>query len=313
MGQKHETDYLTTVRYMPTSEVTALRRFNRSFTRRMGVLDERFLGRDRTVGAARFLFEIGPDGAGISELRRSLGLDSGYVSRILRDLEADGLVELAPDPADRRRRMVTLTPAGIAEWRLLDGLSDDLAESVLEPLTTGQRRRLIDALALADRLLAAGSVTFDIVDPLSNDAVECVNAYFHELDRRFPGGFDPRGAPQTDAPGLTPPAGRFLVAHHGTEPVACGGIQTLERDVGEIKRMWVADGWRGYGLGPRLLAELEAHGRDMGFDLVRLDTNPTLVEALALYTKAGYLPIERYNDNPYAGHWFEKRLSPGQI
>jgi DNA-binding MarR family transcriptional regulator/GNAT superfamily N-acetyltransferase len=298
---------------MSAADVTALRRFNRSFTRRMGVLDERFLGRDRPVGAARFLFEIGPDGAGISELRRSLGLDSGYVSRILRDLEADGLVELAPDPADRRRRMVTLTPAGSAEWRLLDELSDDLAESVLEPLTTSQRRRLINSLALAERLLAAGFVTFDIVDPLSREAVDCVGAYFRELDRRFPAGFDPDGAPQTDAPSLTPPAGRFLVAHHGTEPVACGGIQTLEPRIGEIKRMWVADGWRGYGLGPRLLAELEAHGRDMGLDRVRLDTNPTLVEALALYQKSGYLPIERYNDNPYAGHWFEKRLSTGQI
>jgi GNAT superfamily N-acetyltransferase len=74
--------------------------------------------------------------------------------------------------------------------------------------------------------------------------------------------------------------------------------------------MWVADDWRGFGLGPRLLRALEDHAAQMGLARVRLDTNPVLLEAIIMYEKAGYRPIDRYNDNPYAGRWFEKQLSP---
>jgi hypothetical protein len=151
-----------------------------------------------------------------------LGLDSGYTSRLVRQLEDDGLVEVSADPTDRRRRLLALTAAGRREWEILNGLSDDLASEVLAPLPVTQRQRLIEALTLADRILAAVSLSFDLVDPLSPDAVACVTKYFAELDRRFPDGFDPGGAPAADAPHLTPPLGRFLVARHGSSAMACG-------------------------------------------------------------------------------------------
>src|SRR4051795_13517763 len=96
---------------VPTEQVDALRRFNRYFTRRIGVLDDHYLGQDRPLGEARLLFEIG-DGVPLRELRSRLGLDAGYLSRLVRSLTAQGLVEVSAHSSDSRRRLVRLTPAG---------------------------------------------------------------------------------------------------------------------------------------------------------------------------------------------------------
>jgi ribosomal protein S18 acetylase RimI-like enzyme len=85
-------------------------------------------------------------------------------------------------------------------------------------------------------------------------------------------------------------------------------VQAIGPGVGEIKRMWVHHEWRGVGLGARLLRHLERKTAELGHTVVRLDTNGTLVEAIAMYERAGYRSIERYNDNPYAQAWFEKEL-----
>jgi len=90
--------------------------------------------------------------------------------------------------------------------------------------------------------------------------------------------------------------------------VACGGVQPIGDGIAEIKRMWVVDDVRGRGVGRRLLSELEARAATLGHRTVRLDTNGALVEAIALYERCGYAPIERYNDNPYAERFFEKPL-----
>ena len=107
---------------------------------------------------------------------------------------------------------------------------------------------------------------------------------------------------------MAAPGGAFVLARVGDEVAACGGLQRHDDDTGEIKRMWVAPGWRGTGLGRRMLAELERHAAELGYRRVVLDTNGTLDEALALYGSSGYEPIGRYNDNPYAQHWFSKQL-----
>jgi uroporphyrinogen-III synthase len=151
---------------------------------------------------------------------------------------------------------------------------------------------------------------FEEVDPRSGEARSAMSAYFAELDRRFPTGFDPGDGLDRGAEALGPPDGAFVVARREGRVVACGGVQTIGDGVGEIKRMWVADGVRGQGLGRRLLAELEARSAALGHAVVRLDTNGGLTEAIALYERAGYTEIERYNDNPYAERFFEKRL-PG--
>jgi GNAT superfamily N-acetyltransferase len=152
---------------------------------------------------------------------------------------------------------------------------------------------------------------FDVVDPTGVEATAAMGAYFDELDARFPGGFDPGDALGEGSASMAAPHGTFLVARPGDAAdgvAACGGLQRHDPSNAEIKRMWVAPAWRGTGLGRRLLAELERHATDLGYARVVLDTNGTLDEALALYRSAGYEPVERYNDNPYAHHWFAKQL-----
>src|ERR687896_2006541 len=130
---------------MDRSMVDEVRRFNRTVTQRVGALDDRFLARDRPMAEARLLWEIGPAGCELRALRARLGLDSGHASRLLRALEADGLVEVVPSASDRRVRTARLTAAGLAERAVLDERSDELAQSLLAPLTGAQRRRLVAA------------------------------------------------------------------------------------------------------------------------------------------------------------------------
>jgi uroporphyrinogen-III synthase len=165
--------------------------------------------------------------------------------------------------------------------------------------------RLVPMVKRAEAALSAPRLVR--VDPRHPDAVAAVAAYVAELDERFPGGFDP-GELLADAGRFLPPGGAFVLALVAGEVVGCGGVQSLGDGVGEIKRMWVAPSARGTGLGRRLLAELERRSARLGHRLVRLDTNGTLAEAIALYGRAGYAEIARYSDNPYAEHFFEKPL-----
>src|SRR5215208_2118472 len=155
-------------------EIDTVRRFSRTVTHRVGALDEGFLGRGRPLGAARILWEIGPAGAGVGELRERLGLDSGYLSRMLRALEGEGLVTVAPDPADRRRRRATLTRAGLTEHAELDARSDARARDLLTGLSPKQQERLVGAMEQVDRLLTAALVELRAADPEHPDAVRCV-------------------------------------------------------------------------------------------------------------------------------------------
>jgi DNA-binding MarR family transcriptional regulator/predicted N-acetyltransferase YhbS len=296
--------------------VAVVRRFNRSYTQRIGVLEDSFLGLGMPLGPARLLFEIGAAPATTLALRERLGLDSGYLSRLLRRLEADGLIRVLPDPGDRRRRQVTLTEAGRERWRELERRSDDQARLIVDPLTQRQRERLARALSEADLLVRAATVSFAPTDPASPVARDVVGRYFAEIGRRF--GFDASGETEKDSKLLIPPTGVFVVAVSDGEPVACGGLHTLDAQadgpladgqrVGELKRMWVHDDWRGAGLGSRLLRHLEDQARALGHGAVRLDTNAALAEAISMYQRAGYRAIARYNDNPWATNFFEKRL-----
>src|SRR3954451_8113939 len=112
----------------PQQDVALIRSFNRLVTRQVGALNDRYLGR-RPLGEARVLFEIGTDGATPRDVRARLGLDSGYLSRMIGSLERDGLVEEEATPADRRTKRLRLTRAGRSEMADLDRISDELAAS----------------------------------------------------------------------------------------------------------------------------------------------------------------------------------------
>lgn len=288
--------------------IAQVRRFNRTVTQRIGVLDDRFLGRNRPLGQSRLLFEIGPDGREVRELRARLGLDSGYVSRLLRALEEAGLVETVPAPHDARVRYARLTRRGARERAALDRRSDEAARAILAPLGDRQRGRLVAAIAEVERLLRASDVTIEPEPADSATAAWCLTQYFELLNARFEGGYEPADAAPADAGDFAPPGGIFLVARALGEPVGCGGLKTAGPGIGEIKRLWVDASMRGVGLGQRLLSALESHARASGMRTLRLDTNRTLTEAQALYAKNGYREVPRFNDDPYPDHWFEKRL-----
>jgi DNA-binding MarR family transcriptional regulator/predicted GNAT family N-acyltransferase len=294
---------------MDAAATETLRRFNRAYTQRIGVLDESYLGTGRALGPSRLLFEVTTDGSRVADLRRRLGLDSGYLSRLLRQLEGDGLIEVAPDRTDRRQRIVTLTTTGRRTRQELDERSQHVAARLVAPLSPRLRSELAAALATADRILRAATVRFDAVDPRSPEAQLAIAAYFSELDRRFDEGFDPgAGGADHDAHMLAAPNGTFLVVTNDENVVGCGGVQCVDERTAEIKRMWIHSDWRGLGLGTRLVERLEIEAAELERQRVVLDTNESLTEAVAMYTRAGYRAIERYNTNPYAHHWFEKSL-----
>jgi DNA-binding MarR family transcriptional regulator/GNAT superfamily N-acetyltransferase len=288
--------------------VTQMRSFNRLVAQRLGALNDHYLSRDRPLGEARVLWEIGTEGCDVRRLRSRLDLDSGYLSRLLRSLEHAGLVSVEASEGDRRVRTARLTRAGLEERALLEQRSDELARSFLEPLSEKGRARLVAAMAEVERLLTAALVEIRVVDPAQPDAQTCLREYVAELGRRFETGFDPALSIPAELHELRPPAGLFLVATLRSEPVGCGALKFHGSEPTELKRMWVAGSARGLGIGRRLLGELENHAAAAGATTIRLETNQTLTEAIGLYRSAGYREVEAFNDEPYAHHWFEKQL-----
>lgn len=290
-------------------EVEQVRRFNRAVTQRVGALSDHYLARSRPLSACRVLWEIGAEGAEVRALRARLDMDSGQLSRVLRTLEADGLIEVVPSPADARIRVARLTAAGIAERGVLDERSDELARSILSPLHPAQRDQLVAAMRSVERLITASLVQTRIVDPEHPDAKRCLRAYVAELNRRADIPFDPHTGSTAEPHEVRAPAGAFVVAYLGEEPIGCGAVKHRPGGPSDVKRMWVAESARGLGIGRRLLRELEQLVRESGADVARLETNAALIEAITMYRSAGYVEVSPFNDESFADHWFAKPLS----
>ncbi|MFK4101467.1 GNAT family N-acetyltransferase [Streptomyces sp. NPDC019531] len=288
--------------------VAEIRRFNRYFTRRIGALDDHYLGQDRPLGEARLLFEIG-EGVSLRELRTRLGLDAGYLSRMTKTLQSQGLVRVSVHPHDSRLRMVEPTRAGQVELKEQNRRADALAAGLLEGLTGPQRDRLTEAMDTARRLLRLAAITVDRVDGAAPDARACLDTYAADIDARFPEGFDKTDLVRPEE--VSGAAGAFFVAYEEGRPVGCGALRRLEAGVGEIRHVWVHPDARRLGLARRLLAALETEAAARGFAVLRLDTHASLTEAQTMYRACGYTEIPPYVDHVYADHWFEKRL-PGR-
>ena len=295
---------------MPDAMVEQVRRFNRVVTERVGALNDRFLGRAMPLGEARVLWEIGPEGCEIRLLRARLGLDSGYLSRLLRSLERAGLVAVSGSAADGRIRVAHLTPAGRRERTTIDQRSDELAESLLEPLSSRQQERLVSAMRDVERLLIAASVQIRPVDPEHPDAKYCLAEYVAELNHRSTmRRFDPAIGATAHPHEVRPPSGQFFVAYLHGEPIGCGAVKHHTDAPAEIKRMWIAPEARGLGLGRRLLETLEACALEGGARVAHIETSAVSTEALSLYRATGWVEVPRFNDEPFADHWFEKALA----
>ena len=291
---------------METDQIHRIRSFNRTVTQRIGALSGSFLNRGRPLGEARLLYEIGQGGREVRVLREKLALDSGYLSRLLRSLERQGLVRTRRGAGDGRGRYVEPTRIGIDELAEYERRDDAFAKSLLLPLNGNQRDRLVAAMAEVERLMRAATVEIRMEKPDSAAALLCLEAYYRELSERFEGGYDPAVALPLGPDNLIPPTGCFIVASLDGAPIGCGALKAKDAKIGEIKRMWVAASARGLGIGRRMLMSLEAHARQFGLSVLRLDTNKALKEAQHLYRTSGYREVARFNDEPYAHHWFEK-------
>jgi DNA-binding MarR family transcriptional regulator/predicted GNAT family N-acyltransferase len=293
---------------MDGNQLQSVRRFNRLVTQRVGALEVDYLQRGRPLAEARLIFEISADGADVRALRCKLGLDSGYLSRLLQSLKTQGLIAVTKGDDDGRRRHASLTRKGSAERAAYDRLSDNLAESMLDALDASAQARLVAAMGEVERLIRASSVKVAAESPDTADARLCLSTYFRELAARFEGGFDVRTGDHTDVEDMTPPSGLFVIARLDGDAVGCGGFKRVDKATGEIKRVWTAPSARGMGIARRMLRTLEAAVREKGLKTLRLDTNRALTEAHALYRSEGYSEVARFNDNPYAHHWFAKQL-----
>jgi DNA-binding MarR family transcriptional regulator/N-acetylglutamate synthase-like GNAT family acetyltransferase len=291
---------------MPYDPIRRFRRFARVVTREVGALDTSFLGRGRPLGVARVLNAIGMGRTDVAEIRDYLGLDSGLMSRLLRSLEEEGLVKTTPHPDDARRRVAALTRAGRREFSAYEELSDARASALLD--RSPRSEELLAAMDMVASALGRDLIAIEEADPRGDDAKYCLGEYYAELGRRFETGFDVSRSRDPDAADMVRPRGAFLLAMSDGLPIGCVGLKGSGGDVGEIKRLWICPTARGFGMAKRLMHAVETVARELSVKTLRLDTNSALPEALKLYRTSGWVEIDRFNDDPYPDHFFEKHL-----
>lgn len=291
---------------MSADPITRIRRFNRAVTAQTGALDSSFLGRGRPLGPARVIHAIGPKGCAVADIRSRLRLDKSLLSRMLKGLVDEGLVELQTDPADARQRIAELTAEGRAEYAAYEALSDAHADRLFQDHPRPEA--LLAAMDLVATALGRDQISLIEVDPQSTDARHCLECYYDELKRRLEQGFDVNLSRDPDADDMRRPRGVFLLALSDGLPIGCAGLKGNGSETAEVKRLWVDPSARGLGLAGRFMAQIEETARSLGICSLRLDTNSALPEAVALYEKAGWARIDRFNDDPYPDVFFEKQL-----
>jgi DNA-binding MarR family transcriptional regulator len=292
---------------MQPDPISRVRRFARTVTSEVGALDTSFLGRGRPLGVARVLNAIGHGKTDVADVRDYLGLDSGLMSRILRGLEDEGLIETRPDPADGRRRVATLTKSGQLEFRAYEKLSNARAEHVLAKHPNPDA--LLAAMDLVASALGRDRIAFEIVDPREERALYCLGEYYAELARRFENGFEVSLSADPQADDMVRPRGAFILAMSDGLPIGCVGLKGTDKGYAEVKRLWVAPSARGLGLAKQFMDVTEKTARELGIKTLRLDTNRALPEAINMYRKSGWTEIERFNDDPYPDYFFEKHIA----
>jgi DNA-binding MarR family transcriptional regulator/GNAT superfamily N-acetyltransferase len=291
---------------MPYDRVGRFRRFARAVTMEVGALDTSFLGRGRPLGAARVLNAIGMGRTDVAEIREYLGLDSGLMSRLLRSLEEERLVRTKPHPDDARRRVAVFTAAGQREFQAYEELSNARASALLD--RSPRSDELLRAMDMVASALGCGRIAIEEADPRDDAARYCLGEYYSELGRRFKQGFDVSLSRDPDAVDMVRPRGAFLLAMSDGLPIGCVGLKGSGGEMAEIKRLWICETARGFGIARRLMHAVENLARELSVKTLRLDTNSALPEALKLYRTSGWVEIDRFNEDPYPDYFFEKHL-----
>jgi DNA-binding MarR family transcriptional regulator/N-acetylglutamate synthase-like GNAT family acetyltransferase len=291
------------------ARIEAVRRFNRFITRRIGVLREGLLHSPYSLTEARILFEIAHrDDLTASDLSRELGLDPGYLSRILARLEQQGLVEKVRSEIDGRQRLLSLTSAGEDAFSLLDSRSREEVAEMLSDLSEGDRRRLLEAMRTIEGILDKGfkfSEPFILRSHEPGDMGWVVHrhgvlyAQEYGWDERFEALVAQIVADFVNNYDLTKE--RCWIAEMGGEIVGCVFLVKANDTVAKLRLLLVEPEARGLGLGTRLVEECIRFARSRGYQTLTLWTNSVLDAARHIYEKQGFELVEEEEHHSF-GH-----------
>lgn len=286
--------------------VRAVRRFNRFFTRRIGVLAP-YLGSDLSLTDVRVLYELAHRESPIArEIAGDLGLDGGYLSRILRRFENAGWLARSPSPHDARQSLLRLTKAGHAAFAPLQQRSRDEAAALLSPLPAAQQAALIEAMQRIETLLApdAPPATRTVVlrDPAPGDIGWVVQQHGEIYAREY-GWNSTFEALVADIAAqfvrkFQPDAEKCWIAELDGERVGSVFVARKSATVAQLRMLVLSPRARGLGLGGRLVDECIAFARAKGYRKMVLWTNSCLTAARAIYAKRGFVLVksEPYED-----------------
>ena len=308
-----------------SAPVAAVRRFNRFYTRLIGVLDEGHLHTAFSLAEVRVLFELAHrDTPTATEIAGELGLDAGYLSRLLQRLQRRKLIARTRSQHDARHSHITLTPEGKKAFRTLDGLASADVERLLDTLDDTDQRRLLDAMATINRLLGDPDATADaepayILRPAHAGDYGWIvqahgqlyareygwNAPFEALVARVVADYVEKFDPAYE---------RCWIAERRGENVGCVFVQKdREREgVAKLRMLLVHPSARGLGIGRRLVDEVTRFARETGYHVLSLWTHRELTTARKIYADVGYTMIrQEIHDTfgkPLTSETWEKKL-----
>ena len=293
---------------VPATAIKAVRQFNRFITRRVGVLDP-YLGSNLSLTDVRVLYELAHRDAPVaSELARDLGLDGGYLSRVLRRFEAAGWMHRSASARDARQQVLDLTPLGRETFEPLQQRSRDEAAALLAPLPPARQRELVSAMECIENLLAPGTdapVVPRMVmlrEPLPGDMGWVVQQHGEIYWREY--GWDARfEALVADIAArfvrkFQPAWERCWIAELDGERVGAVFVVRKSPTTAQLRMLILSPSARGLGLGGRLTDECLTFARAKGYRKMVLWTNSCLVAARAIYAKRGFRLVK---SEPYEG------------
>ena len=291
------------------TRIDAVRRFNRFFTRRIGVLREGLLHSPYSLTEARVLFEVASrEDLSASELSRELGLDRGYLSRILARLERRGLIVKIPSESDARRRLLSLTPAGKDAFTLLDSRSREEVAEMLGGLSEVNQQRLLEAMRTIEGIFSKG---FKFSEPFFLRAHEpgdmgwvvhrhgVLYAQEYGWDERFEGLVARIVADFIN--NYDPAKERCWIAEMNGERVGCVFVVKASDTVAKLRLLLVEPRARGLGLGTHLVEECVRFARSCGYNTLTLWTNSVLDAARHIYERQGFELLEEEEHHSF-GH-----------
>jgi DNA-binding MarR family transcriptional regulator/GNAT superfamily N-acetyltransferase len=279
-----------------SAPVEAARRFNRFYTRQIGVLQDRFLGSPFSLAEARVLQEIAlHDGTTATGVSQALGLDAGYVSRILLAFDRGGLMRRTRSDVDGRRTHLSLTRSGRAAFARLDRQSHNDVAAMLRKLSADGQRRLLAAMHVIEQLLGGtpeAPTSYVLRPPQAGDFGWVVfrQGVLYSEEWGYNEEFEALAATIVAAfvQHLRPSKERCWIAEKDGEIVGSVFLVQKSKTVAQLRLLSVEPSARGLGIGSRLIAECVRFAERVGYRRITLWTQSELDAARRLYKKAGF-------------------------